>query len=96
MLKRHFNSENDEVNNLKAISKYLFILLKSLRKLPRYNKGILYRGIKSNDIFKDKNRKPYYIQKFFVSFSIKKILLYYFIVNKEIYSYLKKEFWDIV
>ena len=54
MLKRHFNSENDEVNNLKAISKYLFILLKSLRKLPRYNKGILYRGIKSNDIFKDK------------------------------------------
>ena len=54
ILNRNLLSENDKVNNIKAVSKYLFILLKSLRKLPRYNKGILYRSIQSNDIYKNK------------------------------------------
>ena len=74
MLIRHLDSENDKVNHLKAISKYLFILLKSLRKLPRYNKGVLYRSSIYNDI-KEKKKETILYSKAFFQFLHQKIWL---------------------
>ena len=68
ILNRNLVSENRE-NGLRIVSKYLFIFLKSLRKLPRYypdkNNGYLYRCINRHINYKidpfDQKSVPYMI-----------------------------------
>ena len=70
ILNKNFILENRE-NGIRIISKYLFIFLKALRKLPKYypddNNGILYRCINKQinymiDPF-DKKKIPYIMGK---------------------------------